>query len=269
MRSSSRRRTQSKKSTKPRRKARSSRPRVVRHQRRLWRAEPIFVAPTATPPQKSTHFEIRETWLTGKIDGQSAAVASFVTLALVFGCLVDWSGKGQIDQWMSATRAAVFTKHEWWRAWTTLFVHADLRHLLSNSLLFFVLGTFIYGFFGWVAFPLLPFALGGVTNLYVLSGMPADTGLIGVSGVVFWMGGFWLMLYLLIDRRRTWLQRSLRSIGTGLGLFMPAEAFDPSISYKSHLVGFISGVIVGCIYFLFMRKRFRAAEVVEEVDDDQ
>jgi rhomboid protease GluP len=211
---------------------------------------------------------IRANWLTRNIDSTSAASAALTTLAMALGALLFWNNTWNAENWMAATRDQVIVHHEWWRAWTTLVVHADLRHLLSNSLLFFILGTFLYGYFGWIAFPFLPFVMGGLTNIYVLNGMRDTTELIGVSGAVFWMGGFWLVLYLMIDRRRSLTQRALRATGVGLALFMPAEAFDPSISYESHLVGFLSGLLCASIFYFFNRRKFQTAEVKEIVFDD-
>lgn len=215
----------------------------------------------------TTHTVIRATWLSRKLDAAAPQLAGAVALLLWVGAMLYWTDQGHAAQWMAATRAQVFEQRQWWRAWTTLFVHADIRHLLSNSLLFFVLGTFVNGYFGPLIFPLMAFAMGGITNLWVLNNMRADTELIGVSGVVFWLGAFWLILYFVLDRRRTWVQRFLRAGGVGLGLFMPAEAFDPSISYASHLVGFVSGLFCGAIYFFCLRRRLRAAEVIEIVNE--
>lgn len=202
------------------------------------------------------------------MDFRAPAVATLVTLLVVLGAMIAWSGHWQANQWMAATRTLVLEKHNWWRAWTALVVHADPKHLLSNSFLFFILGTFLFGYFGTWAFPVLPFVFGGLTNFFVLSRMSPDVQLMGVSGVVFWMGGFWLVLYLMIDRRRTWAQRSLRAGGVALGIFMPTEAFDPGISYLSHLIGFVSGVTVGFVYYAINRQRFRAAEVIETVMEE-
>jgi rhomboid protease GluP len=218
-----------------------------------------------------THTVIRGNWLTRKIDSAAAAVAAFLTLSLLAGSLLYWNNSLNAEQWMAATRTDVLTNHQWWRAWTTLFVHADAKHLLSNSLLFFILGSFVFGYFGYLAFPVLAFAAGGLTNLMVLAGMRPETQLIGASGVVFWMGGFWLVLYFLIDRRKSLTQRALRATGVGIVLFFPAEAFDPGISYMSHLLGFFSGIMFGAIFYLFNRRKIQRAEIKEvifEVDED-
>ena len=112
------------------------------------------------------------------------------------------------------------------------------------------------------------FAFGGLTNWIVLSGYPPTVSLIGVSGVVYWMGGVWLSLYFALDKRRTRIQRTLRIVGVALGVFMPATAFDPSISYSAHLVGFILGLLYGVFFYFRHKDTFNRALVIETVVDE-
>jgi rhomboid protease GluP len=211
---------------------------------------------------------VRENWLTRKIDPRAVQIAALSTLALLLGSLMYWGGSWNADQWMSATRAQVLGEHQFWRAWTTLLVHADTHHLASNALLFFIMGVFLNGYFGTLIFPVVTFVMGGLTNLIVLARMPAGIELVGASGLVYWMGGFWLVLYFCLEGRRSVWQRSLRASGVALALFMPTEAFDPSVSYLSHLVGFISGTLFATLYYWILRPRFRAAEVLETVIEE-
>ena len=170
---------------------------------------------------------------------------------------------------MSASGSSVFAKGEIWRLWTTLFAHGDEKHLLSNSFLFFILGSFMAGYFGLKNFPLIALLFGGLINFLVLRHMPPEVNLIGMSGVVFWLGGAWLVLYFLIDRRKSLYQRTVRAIGVGLVLFFPAEAFDPSVSYSSHLIGFALGALWAVFYFLWNRRRFRSAETYRLIMDEE
>jgi rhomboid protease GluP len=201
------------------------------------------------------------TWLTRKPHPWSFVIAAAATLVLVIGSMIYLHNLGGFADLIPANRDLIFQKGQVWRLWTTLFAHADERHLLSNSLLFFILGSFLMGYFGLLAFPLSAILFGGITNALVLAGMPEQTMLIGMSGVVFWLGGVWLILYFLIERRKSLFQRSLRALGVGLMLFFPAEAFDPSISYKTHFIGFLLGLLWGVTYFSFRRKFFRSQEV--------
>ncbi len=81
--------------------------------------------------------------------------------------------------------------------------------------------------------------------------------MIGASGVVFWMGGAWLALYVMIEVRRTLKQRLLRALGVGLLLFFPSEAFDPQVSYLTHAVGFAMGLVSGLLVYFINRKKYR------------
>lgn len=206
---------------------------------------------------------ITGTWLSKKPAPLSAFISAVCTFLLALISLIYWRDSLHAQSWMTASNQAVFEHLEVWRAWTALFIHADEKHLFSNSFLFFILGTFLGGHFGILVFPTLALIMGGLINLIVLAKMPPDVQLLGASGVVYWMGGTWLILYFLLDRKRTVFQRGIRAIGVGLLLFVPAEAFDPSISYLSHSIGFSSGLFCGLIYYALHRPLFLAAEVKE------
>lgn len=211
---------------------------------------------------------IRSTWLSAKPRRQAVQLMIALSLLLTFLAQVSWFDVAGAKTWMSASPEQVFQLKQYWRAWTTVFVHADLEHLLSNVFLFFILGIFLTSHFGFRLIPFTALIFGGLINLIVLKGMPLENTLIGASGVVFWMGGAWLTLFFLIDRTRSVSQRALRSIGVAILLFVPSEAFDPNISYKAHLVGFFLGVIWAYPFFLLNKNRFRDAEVVEWIVDE-
>lgn len=193
----------------------------------------------------------------------AAWIAVLSTLVLMLVSSLIWSLPGAWEDLTVASREAVYGRHEYWRLWTATLTHADFKHLLSNALLFFVLGYFLTAYFGLVMFPILAFVLGGVINAVAVASYRPEVQLLGASGVVYWMGGAWLVLYLLIDRRRSWKSRWLRVFGVSILLFVPSEAFDPSISYRTHFIGFVIGLLTGLLYYAANFTRLRAAEVVE------
>lgn len=227
--------------------------------------------PTASEPQQESLSvpliweRVTATWLSHQSYPMAGLITALSTFFLVLGSVIYQSNFCKLSAWMTATPQAIFEHHEYWRLWTTLFAHADLAHLLSNSLLFVILGYFLSGYFGPWLFPLAALAFGGLTNAIVLTHYPAQVALLGSSGVVYWMGGVWLSLYFAIDKRRTYFQRGLRITGVALGLFMPASSFDPSISYGAHLGGFVLGLIYGMIYYFAHRAIFTQALVTEQV----
>lgn len=229
--------------------------------------ESLDPALTATPETPPVLFPvIRETWLSRRPDPMGLAVAAFSTLLLLGGSLLHWLLIERGFSGLAASGEAVFGRHEYWRLWTAVFAHSDAGHLLSNSLLFFILGGFLAGHFGVTLFPWLAFLFGGVINFASVASYAPEVRLLGASGVVFWLGGTWLALYLFLDRQRSGLQRTLRSVGVALALFVPSEAFDPSVSYRTHAIGFAVGVACGLAWYAIHRRRFRAAEVVEWIE---
>lgn len=218
-----------------------------------------------------SHLVITGNWLTQKPNPNALIVILISTLIVILGSFFHWNNILNLTEGMPANPTQVFTQHEYWRAWTSLLVHGDFKHLASNLFLFTVLGYFMAGYFSLLFFPLAAFLVGGITNLIVLSNMPPHTFLIGLSGLVYWLGGAWLILYFMIENRRTTWQKALRAIGVALLIFMPSEAFDPSISYEAHSVGFILGVLSGAIFYLINRTLFRSADthtIIDEVPED-
>lgn len=155
---------------------------------------------------------------------------------------------------LASSHKAVFSEHQYYRLLTSLLVHADLRHLLSNLFYSSVLIYFLVGYFGAKIIPLAALLFGALTNYLTLIKMPEEQLLLGFSGVVFWLGSLWLTLYFFLMNKRSLLQRTLRTLGIALLIFFPSEAFDPTVSYKAHFVGFIGGIVFGIILYLDKRK---------------
>ncbi len=214
---------------------------------------------------------VRSTWLTQKPKARAGLVAAWALFFLTFAAIIylrDWASLSHL---MSSNGEQVFQKQEYWRLWTGLFAHADFGHLISNALLFFIFGYFLYGYFGLWVFPIGAILAGGLVQLLSLMTYPPGVNLIGMSGVVYWMGGFWLILYLNLDQQRTITQRWLRVLGVTLAIFMPSSAFDPQVSYRAHLIGFVMGALMGAGYYLWRQHEFLLAlktEVLVEEDHE-
>lgn len=206
---------------------------------------------------------VKETWLSRKPRWHASLVTAWSIFFLLVASVMYWKDIFNAASWMPVWQDAVLVKREYWRLWSSLFAHADVGHLLSNSITFFIMGYFLSGYFSFWLFPVSALLMGGLINYLVILGMPPEIKLVGVSGVVYWMAGTWLVLYFLIDKRRTITQRALRSMGVALGVFFPASAFDPTISYKAHLYGFLIGLVCGAIYYYFNRTKFNDALVYE------
>lgn len=213
-----------------------------------------------------TYTVIRRTWLSRKPDPTAQLTVALATAFLVLASFAYW--RTVAGPWMSATPAQVFGEKQYWRLWTTLFAHADFGHLAANSVLFVCLGYFLRGYFGTRVFPLAAVLFGGITNFFSLQTYAPEVTLVGASGMVSWMGGAWLTLYFALNRQISPFQRALRSVGVALLLFAPSETFDAQISYRTHAIGFVLGVLWGGWHFWRNAERFRAAEVVETITEE-
>lgn len=211
---------------------------------------------------------VRRTWLNRKPNPSAYIVAMGTLLFLSALCFGQWHNFRDLAELWPASQEQVFSKGEYWRLWTTLFVHADMGHLAANSLLFFILGYFLYGYFGAFIFPVLAVVMGGATNAFALLTYHPETRLVGASGIVSWMGGCWLALYFMINTKLTPVQRLLRCGGVALILFAPSETFDPKISYRTHAIGFVIGVLCGAIYYQYRKQEFKRAERRETIVDE-
>ena len=210
---------------------------------------------------------IKENWLTKipRRDGLNPTL--FLMSLLLFSSFIYINNLFNAPLWMSANGDLVFTQGQWWRAWTTLFAHGDLTHILGNLFLFFPFSYYLIAYFGLSFFPFFGFLCGGLVNLLVLQTMPAHVGLIGVSGVVNWMGGAWLALAWLIDRRESNGRRFLKVVALTIVLFIP-DSFKPEVSYLSHFLGYLSGVFSGIFYYNLFKKSIKAQEVIEVIPED-
>ena len=163
---------------------------------------------------------------------------------------------------LPATAESVFEKGEYWRLITTMGVHADPRHLVANGIALGVLSFLLYGYFGLVVHPILTLTLGAIATGLALRTYPPGVGLLGASGLVYLMAGFWLTLYLLVERRLHVGKRLLRALGFGLIVLVPT-VWDPSVSYRTHAIGFFAGVAFGVVYFSKKKQDIRKLERVE------
>lgn len=220
------------------------------------------------PPAPTTYSVVRRTWLSRRPHFRASLLAAWMVFLLILSAVLYWKNVAGLSDLMPASGQSVFRDHQVWRLWTALFAHADVGHLVSNALGLFVLGYFLMGYFSLWFFPIAGLLIGGFANYLTLLSYAPETRLVGISGVVYWMGGAWLILYLLLDQQRTWPQRLLRAGGVALGVFFPSSAFDPSISYLAHLYGFLLGLVSGGFYYLLNRKTFLKALTVEQVVED-
>lgn len=198
-------------------------------------------------------YKLTKTFLSKKFTRHSflAGVIGLSLLTLFFGA--DQNN-------FSASGLLVFEKKEYWRAFTTSLLHADLTHLAHNAFFFTGLSALLFNYFGFWVFPLLTVFVGGFINMATLWFYPPQVHLVGISGVIYFMASFWLTLFILIEKRQSLKARLIYSVGISL-IFLFPEAFEARTSYLAHGMGFLFGVPSAILYYLVQRKEILAEEV--------
>jgi rhomboid protease GluP len=216
---------------------------------------------------------VKETFLSRKPRQENFIVGLIAVGLLLLVSSIHWSSFLGLAEFLPATRADVFNRHEYWRLFTSLGVHADPRHLLSNSLGFGLFAYLLFDYFGFWIFPVAIVLLGALTSGLALMTYDPELRLVGASGMVYVMVGFWLVQYLLIERRLTLPNRIMRCLGFSLAALMPSS-FEQAVSYRTHGIGFLVGLCFGLIYFMAHRRWLRsheveATEVIEPLEDEK
>ncbi|WP_419842872.1 rhomboid family intramembrane serine protease [Candidatus Poriferisodalis sp.] len=141
------------------------------------------------------------------------------------------------DAWQLVTGA--FLQHEWWRIFTGAFLHADLRHLLFNMLVLFLLGRRLEQTVG-------PGLLAGVYVVSLIGGSAGamlhrpDAYVVGASGAVYGVMGAAYLVELLRGGN-PWRD----GLGSLIVINVVLSFLIPGISIGGHLGGLVAGVLAG------------------------
>ncbi|MCX6127648.1 MAG: rhomboid family intramembrane serine protease, partial [Proteobacteria bacterium] len=163
-------------------------------------------------------------------------------IILLFLCtslsLLSW--RPGFEEMFGATGQQVFAERQYWRLLTSLLVHADIAHLLANSGLFLIFGLFLRHYFGLWVFPGLSLLGGMATAALSLLTYPPELRLIGASGMVYFMVGVWLFLFIRFADYLSLGHRLMRSLAFTLVVLVPTQ-FEAHVSYRTHAIGFALG----------------------------
>ena len=209
----------------------------------------------------STH-RVRETLLSRKPHEWSLEITALFLSLIMAISLLAWRNGAALLPTLAATSEGVLKQREYWRLLTAIAVHGDVMHVLSNAILLTYFAYLLFGYFGFWVFPVMSLAMAGLTNYISLLTYPSEVSLIGASGLVYWMAGFWLSMYLLVERSVRPGKRVLRVVCLALLVLLPTT-FRANVSYRTHAIGLGLGVVSALVYLQRNRESIRAAEVVE------
>ncbi|RPH36379.1 MAG: rhomboid family intramembrane serine protease [Chloroflexi bacterium] len=134
---------------------------------------------------------------------------------------------------------------EWWRVFTSAFLHLGILHLALNMWALYLFGPLLeqlYGHIEYLAIYLLCAAGGSVLTILVAP----DQAAVGASGAIFGLLG---LAFAVSRRRHLALPRQTRAvlgqIGSLLVVNLAFTFFVPGISITGHLGGLAVGLLLG------------------------
>ena len=209
---------------------------------------------------KQSDYRIIETHISRKPRENSLMVAVIGILLLFVASLYSWQDGGETLARFKGDSDAIFNNGEYVRLLTAQLLHSDIKHLLSNAVFFLFFSYLLFGYFGFWVFPVMTAGLGSLVIYLTLLTYPPGISLLGASGTVYLMAGFWFTNYIGIERKRSIGRRIVHVLGISLILLVPS-AVSPRVSYSSHAIGFGIGLAAGLVYFLLNREKLLAREV--------
>jgi len=149
----------------------------------------------------------------------------------------------------------IFQDGEWYRVVTSLFLHADLHHLLANMFFLIPFGGLLTNYYGRWVFPVMGVVLGIFGQLLSLKTYPLEMNLMGASGLLYVLFGLWLAFYYRAESHLPRATRWLRTLGFGLVMFIPSQV-EQTVSYRTHFIGLALGLAAGVVYGFLKRRDF-------------
>ena len=147
-----------------------------------------------------------------------------------------------------------FAQHPW-TLFTSMFLHIEFFHILSNMLVLFFFGRIVYKLMGGWRFVVVYLVGGLVGNLVFVWIGPAGSVAFGASGAVYAIAG---ALVVLMPNMKVALWGIIPMplwifAVIFLGILSVPPFAGPNIAWQAHLGGLVAGLIAGLIFKRQMR----------------
>lgn len=197
-----------------------------------------------------------------RTSGPSLLIFLIVANVLVF--LADLyfeyrTGNDILRQWGVQDNTLIM-QGEWWRLITSMFLHADWMHLLSNMIFLYMLGRSLSLYYGNLHMWLIYF-FGGLSG-NVLGLLFSTARSLGASGAIMGLGGALLYRMTLGKNAATFRHAgNFTWLALTVGFNLVYGLFTPGIDNYGHFGGFIGGFIAALIIGKIAERKQAAADI--------
>jgi len=215
--------------------------------------------------QRAEDARLAEQAMTGETSLSETAGAYALALTLLaFHLGLEQSGRREALVQMGRSQAVLVLDGESWRLLTALTLHADLPHVVGNTLFGGLFLAALAGRLG-IGLALLCFVvsgtLGNLANaLYYGSGhssIGASTGVFGLVGVLAGLAA-WQRHQRSIPGRGAWV-----AFAAGLGIVAMLGSGGPGIDFSAHLFGLAAGGLTGLGLAVPLARRARPGPALQ------
>ncbi|WP_143304912.1 rhomboid family intramembrane serine protease [Chitinophaga vietnamensis] len=165
-----------------------------------------------------------------------------------------WWGNGdQLLHWGANYWPLTITEHQYWRLFSSMFLHAGMWHLVTNMLGLFIAGIFLEPVLRSIRFSVV-YVLTGLIADYVSIWYHRSAVDVGASGAIFGIYGVFLALLTTNLFHPVKRKNYLVFIGLFAAMNFIVAGFSGGIDNASHFAGFISGIICGYVLYFTLTK---------------
>jgi membrane associated rhomboid family serine protease len=209
-----------------------------------------------------TRGQIRSRWGAGGIAAGGLSVTKVLVALNVIVFLVEiltgyssllGGGTGHIDMGGLAP-LQVFVNHEYWRMFSSMFLHSGIIHLAFNMWALWIIGGFIENAVGRLKFLVIYFVSGFAGSVLVLLVAPVNVTVVGASGAIFGLFGA-LAVHAFLNRGRDFQSRAMLGNVLFLLVINLLFSFSGRIAWQAHIGGLIGGAATMLVLMLGGRKQ--------------
>lgn len=177
--------------------------------------------------------------------------------------LAETAAGGSMNTAVAVRFGALYTPYviergEWWRLFTSMFVHFGLSHIASNMLSLYVLGNTVEAYYGRVRFLILYLVSGlGGSILTILIDLQSTEFALnaGASGAIFGIMSAFVVFAVNPATRKIF---PIRRVIAGIFFALLPGFYTSGISVTAHIGGFVTGLILAFILDPHHSRRIRS-----------
>ena len=204
---------------------------------------------------KKRYKELGMTRKVGLVNPMTLLILINITIFIV-GLIMEIRDGEDLFKTFGIQDNALIMQGEWWRLFTSMFLHADFAHIFGNMLFLFYLGSITVRYYSDIEFYAVYFLSGLCGNL--LSLFFTDYRSLGASGAIMGLGG--LVIYRMFFGKNAKLFRKsgnylIFAFMIVFNLLYGVFAVEENIDNYGHFGGFLGGFLVALLITHIRRLR--------------